>query len=210
MSVVSPLTEELFRVSVFKSLLSNPDRVWCNTYEIQNVGAATIYELIVAAGKIAEFERNLSLENVFFLRYTISTWEKDSTPYNSDNLVSKEIGLPGSREIGANEVLPLTDALVVNRNALSGKTGHIALRGILEEGDVESPAGYLTLSRPAEWSLQLVNAVTSSLVADLLGETAPIRLVMISRTGEEVRTVLSLSLGKPASHKLSRVRKKKA
>jgi len=194
MSVLTFTTGDLFIVRVFKSLLTNPDNVWVNSYEFAADSADSVAALHTLAGVVAVFERGLHTQEVAFIRYTVSTWEADSVPYDPESFVSAPLDFVGIRSDVPNEVVPLGEAWRVNRQALSGRFGNLFYRGALFENEVSQPAGIPVLTEPADLGTILGDSVDDSGLADYFGDGAigGLHMVLVNFTGTQVRAVTQL------------------
>jgi len=131
---------------------------------------------------------------VTFDRFTASTWEADSVPYDPAAFFSVSLTAVGIRSDVPNEVEPLGMALRVNRQAESGRFGNLFYRGALFENEVSSPAGIPILTSPGTIQDNLTDVLASSGFGDYLtpGPGTPFQLSMISADGSQVRNVTGL------------------
>lgn len=196
MSVASYVSGDTFVVRTIKQLTTNPDNRWANSYELRADADGSTDELLAAALKIVSFEQLLHAPSVRFVQFVVSTWEEDSVPYEPQNFLSTPISVVGSRTV-ASDLLPLNQTWGITRVASYGRFGHLFLRGCLYELDVVAPAGKQVFNNLTAIAADLATAVTSSELEDLfLGTPAsPLRLVMINRTGTQIRNLLGFSAG---------------
>lgn len=193
MSVLSFGEEDLFVVRTIKSLTTNPNNKWANSYEFVSTAVGTETTLLTLATAVIEFEATLSLSTVRFDRVTVSTWAADSVPYNPETFISTTVTAEGE-VTPATDQLPLNQCMSVARVAASGRFGHLFYRGLLVEGDVTAPAGIQVLvNRPGKQT-DVEAALASSGLAEYIGtsHTAELVLCMISKDGFQVRIVEEL------------------
>lgn len=193
MSVLSAEIGDKFVVRVFKHHENNPDNLWTNSYE----GIATTPDsgdaLLNWALAIVAFEKALHMTPIQFDRFTISTWEADSVPYDPEAFMS--VSITGSGATGeVNGMMPLNTTFSVARVATSGRFGHLFYRGALDNAETAQPAGKLILLDADETQERIDNALTSSSLSDYLGvapDSNP-AICMISADGSQVRNVVGL------------------
>jgi len=82
----------------------------------------------------------------------------------------------------------------VARVVTNGRSGHLFYRGVLQEGDVEAPAGKSVLVDRDGFQDTLTSAVDAASLDEWMGPSASnnLRLAMISASGLQVRAVQSL------------------
>src|SRR5215471_1179799 len=95
MSVLTYAEGDLFVVRITKSLTTNPDNKWANSYEFKALAIGSEGPLLVLAEAIVEFEAAISFENVIFDRALISTWAPDSVPYDPTTFISTTLTATG-------------------------------------------------------------------------------------------------------------------
>jgi hypothetical protein len=134
----------MFRLTIEKSWAArSPDRKWSNVYELTTPTPVAPADLAVSGGPIEHIvlaEMALHLDQVAFLQYTLSTWEADSSPYNPDSFVTKELTGNGGRALGTAQPLDERLCLLVTRRVATGKQGRLFYRGVLIETDVIATA----------------------------------------------------------------------
>lgn len=193
MSVLSFVSGDRFIVRVVKSLSTNPDNQWANSYEFRALDAGAEADLLTLGEALVDFEATMSINTTVFQRILISTWQPDSVPYDPTAFISSTLTASGG-------VLPPTDALALNqclsvsRQAASGRFGHLFYRNWLKEGDVTAPAGKSVLVDRTALQSTLDGAITSSGLTDYLGGGSPGNLVMcmVNAEGTNMRTVNNL------------------
>jgi len=193
MPVGTYAVDDLFVLRIIKHHHNNFNDKWVNTYEFKATEVGGETELLILAEAWVNFEKQIHHEEVDFDRFTISTWEADSVPYDPESFISVSIGGPGGTPstIG---ILPINQVLNVTRVAASGRFGHLYYRGVLDQADVEAPAGISTLVDPAGVQSRITDTLVSSNAGDSIG-SAPdlsLSLVMVNKTGTQVRTVNGL------------------
>jgi len=193
MPTVTPAIGDLYTVRVTKSLLTNPDNVWANSYEFRTTEDTTEGNLLLLSAKLVEFEAAFHTSDVIFQRVLISTWEPDSVPYNPDVFISTTLTAIGAIDLGGTG-LSLDQCLSVTRQVNSGRFGHLYYRGCLDESEVSSPAGKTILNSRSDQQTKISTALTESGFEDYIGEDgSPFQLVMINADGTQVRTVSALN-----------------
>lgn len=192
MSVASYLADDLFVIRTVHSHANNPDDKWANSYEVRAVIAGSADELLALALTIVDFERVFHLTFINFNQVTVSTWEADSKPYNPEVFISSPLATAGQRVIGSDAV-SVNQCLSVARVPLFGRFGHLFYRGSLTEIDVGSPSGKSVLANKPEQVTQMAGALTSSGLEEYIGAAATtLQLVMVSKTGSQIRPILGL------------------
>jgi len=183
-----------FIARVVKHLSTNPANQWVNSYEFVATNAGTTGDFVTLGEALVEFEAGIHTELVTFDRFTASTWEADSVPYDPAAFYSVSLSAVGIRSDVPNEVEPLGMALRVNRQAESGRFGNLFYRGALFENEVSSPAGIPILTTPGTIQDNLTDVLASSGFGDYLtpGPGTPFQLSMISADGSQVRNVTGL------------------
>ena len=209
MSVSAPADNETFKVCIFKSHNYVQSREFVNSYELVASNGAEFGDIQTAVEKIAEFERQIHLNIVGFNRYTISTWQPDSTPYNPQNLFTHQLSTVGAREVSNSNVLALQAVLSIKRLTSFGKCGRIAYRGCLTEAQTDGTSGTIIYSNPTEIASMLSDALGNSHIGDLWDVDGKVRLALVSSGTYSVQHVTGLVVGKPSFHKVTRNRKKK-
>jgi len=193
MSVLTFASGDNFVFRLTKSLETNPDNKWANSYEFTATTSGAIADIIALGEILADFEVALHLNTVVFDRLLVSTWEADSVPYNPESFFSTTLTATGANDV-TSDMLPLSTCLSVSRQASTGRFGHIFYRGVLMEASVEAPAGkYILVDRPSIQTI-LDDAISSSGLDAYIGvgATESLSLAMISADGSQVRTVNNL------------------
>jgi len=182
-----------FIYRVLKSLTTNPDNRWVNTYEFRAGEVGAEADLLTLGTALVNFEIAMSRETVQFERLTISTWVPDSVPYDPAAFITTTLTGAGTLPI-TDDVSPLNMCLSVARIAATGRSGHIFLRGNLTEEDVTAPAGKSVLTARPTKQTQLDGALSSSGLDAYIGPEDPIALfmVMVNKDGTQIREVKEL------------------
>lgn len=195
MSVLSFAEADLFTITIKKFLLTNPENSWVNRYEMRAVDAGFGGTLLAAGLVLLEFEKALHSAAVFFSQLSVATWAADSVPYDPDAFISSPISAVGDRVL-AEDLLPLSTCLSVTRVCASGRFGHVFYRGALYESEQSSPAGKATLTGPLAMQTRIDDAITASGLDDYFsGGTAGLIMVMVNKTGAQVREVVGFVQG---------------
>lgn len=195
MSIVTPGAQERFHIRIYKELTTTPSPRWANTYEVRNEGGASMLHLLDAVQALYELERAMHLTDVRFDRAVLSTWIEDGTPYDPSSFTVIPLGLEGT-VVPSGGALPLNVVLHIRRKVIFGRPGKVFWRRALGEGDIEAPAGRVTLSAAAEGTIEtrLAAAMVSSDAIEMTTEgTNPIKLILAA-TGQPDRLVDNLLL----------------
>jgi hypothetical protein len=193
MSVLTYEEGDRFVVRVFKHHTNNPDNLWTNSYEGLGTTPGSGADLLNWANSIVAFEAAIHMTPIQFDRFTISTWEADSVPYDPLTFMSvsvSDVGATGE----VNGMMPINTCLSVARVATSGRFGHLFYRGVLDNAETAQPAGKLILLDASETQTRITAALTSSSLADYLGvapDSNP-AIVLINKDGSQVRNVVGL------------------
>lgn len=196
MSILEPVAEEIFTISITKSLQANPAVRWRNTYEARFETGSTPAQddLLGLADALLHYEQDLHLPGVTFVQTVISTYAQDSDPY--DPLAFQTIphpgGLIGQRAAGGTDPLDLTAAFYVRRQVATGRQGKLFYRGVLVEGDVNSPAGTMRLTNPAIMQTLVDDAVTNNGLGDYMYPAAEGGLMLVMAGSGVARQILQL------------------
>jgi hypothetical protein len=131
MTVTNITQGELFTVRLYKR---SAGLVWGNNYEVranQDVPFAqtAIQDLV---NRLVNLERRLHRPEVIIDRAVVSTYVRDSTPYNPSAFTSIPVNLPGNNS-GGGESLSIEYCTFVRRVVESGRTGKLLYRGSLAE-----------------------------------------------------------------------------
>lgn len=185
MSLLSPVSGDVFTLRTYKHLDIAVSQFWANTWELRCVASSTLADLKAACLKLVAFEQALALDTTQFDRYVLSTYVPDGSPYDPLSFVSQPLSIVGARSSGAAAVqLPLNVVLFLRRETATGRTGKVYLRNTLEEGDVQGRFGDIQLSSLATWVTRVSGALSSSSADDLLAPVSgSFGLVMASGVG---------------------------
>lgn len=148
MSYIDPGVTEAFVFRSRKSIISQPSKVWYNTYEARFFGSPATEQLDQMANGITAYEATMLLNIYQVDSITISTWAADSHPYNPASFITQPKNQPGERPIGIGTPAPLKTCLYVKRIPESGRVGKIFHRGCLLLGDLTTFGGEFALADP--------------------------------------------------------------
>jgi len=193
MTVLSFATNDRFTLRIYKHYITNPDRVWGNTYEFVANASGDETDLTTLLTAFVLYEKNIHNTFTAFDRAVVSTWEEDSTPYNPDGFLVVELSEAGVRDTSG-ELEPITSCWSVARIPTSGRLGHIFYRGVLSQADTTAPAGITVLVDPSNMADLLASAITAGEIDGYIGAGgAPLTLAMINKTGTNTRVVTGLA-----------------
>jgi len=194
MSVLDFVGGDKFVLRIFKHHENNPDNLWSNSYEFEAAEEGDGTGLLEMATAFVAFEKAIHMVAIDFDRFTISTWEADSVPYDPESFIS--VAITGSGAVGeVNGMLPINQCIAVARVAASGRFGHLFYRGALDQAEVDNPAGKLVLQDASEYQDKIDAAATSSSAIDYFGAIPDqnLHLSLISKSGTQVRGVVGLA-----------------
>jgi hypothetical protein len=84
--------------------------------------------------------------------------------------------------VGTGDIVPLVNCLLVKRVVSNGRLGNMLLRGMLQEGDLNSPGGIPGLTDKAGLQTEVQNALTATEFDFYLSAAAEnIQLYMITK-----------------------------
>jgi hypothetical protein len=169
----------MFIFRVYHSLTGSMDERWSNTFEAIADGAGTLSDLTTLGDKLLALCQGMTGGHVSLPGYSISTWVPDSTPYNPENFYVSPTGeIVGSRFVAAPLALEVCE--LVQRKAVTGRTGRIYFRGGLGEADVEREGRFWKLTDPTARAAALAAIITlTDLAFYFAGGAAPLTLSMI-------------------------------
>lgn len=192
MSVASYIPDDLFVVRTVKAHANNPDDKWANTYEVRAILGGSTDELLALALALVEFERMFHMGFVQFVSLGISTWEADSKPYNPETFISTPLATSGLNATPSDAV-SVNQCLSIARIPPYGRFGHIFYRGCLTEIDVASPAGKSVFQNKPEQVTRISGAIITSGIDEYIGTgAAGLQLVMVNKSGSQIRPILGL------------------
>jgi hypothetical protein len=193
MTILSFAVDDRFVFRTIKSLETNPDNKWANSYEVVATETGDNADLISMGLSIVAFEKAIHQNVVTFLELLVSTWEADSVPYDPTSFLT--LPLTGNGGVGVvSDLVALNVTLSVARVVTNGRSGHIFYRGVLQEGDIEAPAGKYVLADRDGFQDTITTAIDAASLDEWMGPSASnnLRLAMISAGGGQVRAVQSL------------------
>jgi len=162
MSYVDPGTTEAFTFRTRKSIITQPSKIWYNTYEARFFGSPATEQLDQLAEGLAVYEQNMLLNVYKVDTVSIGTWAEDSHPYNPLSFITQTKNKEGIRPVGIGTPADLRTTLYIKRVPEAGRVGRIFLRGFLLVGDLTSSSG--------EWALADFSAI-EDLHNSALGES---------------------------------------
>lgn len=162
----------------YKKLSTNQELKWANAYEFVVRASPTLEDLEALITVVVDFEDDIHGTEVLFDRAVLSTWVPDGEPYDPTSFIVKPLTTGGART----SVVPLSlnYCLFLRREVNSGRSGKIFYRRVLQENDVDSPAGYPNLSNPAALTTLVDDALTASDFIAFMQGTQWAQLVMKS------------------------------
>lgn len=181
--VVSFNQGDLFIARVFKYHEADPSFKWSNTYEFEALQQGDINDLQEACQALIEFEQAFHGNKVHFIKATMSTWVKDSKPYNPETFLEVDAaGAIGQVDMGATAYyLPLNVVLSLRRSVPTGRQGKAAYRGCLIESDVEwAVTGWNLTTKVTKEGLVSAGLLTSG-VDQYLGGGGVLAMAMIGQ-----------------------------
>lgn len=196
MSILTFVTNDRFVIRILKHHVNNVERQWGNTYEVLANSSGSLADFDALREALVLFEKTLHLGIVAFDRFTVSSWEADSVPYDPSTFAVTDLDGFGLRG-GSEPFAPITTCLSVVRAPTSGRQGHIFYRGVLSQSDLVAPSGISVLDDPDAWSTDLDAAIFSSELGGYIGVGAegPLQLAMVNKTGTNTRPVMGLAIG---------------
>jgi hypothetical protein len=195
MSVLEFAIGDAFVIRVIKSLATNPDNKWANSYEFEASAAGTEGDLTTLITALVSFEAAFHRTAVIFDRATASTWGADSVPYDPAVFLVVPLEVSGGSAVSA-DLLPLDKTLSIARVPISGRVGHLFYRGCLAEDQVSAPAGKSIINDKPALQTAIDAAIASSELDSYIGTGAPgpLHLVMIDKADTHRRRILDLSV----------------
>lgn len=183
---------------------------WASTLEWTTVGDAPL-DTAAQDGfvdALTAFYRSTLLVPFFVERVDVSTAAADGQPYAPETFLSRSVMLRGQR--GASEaatiddVLPITNCLLVKKVVNAGREGSMLLRGCLREVDVKSDplTGAIDLTDRITLMGQISNA-WSALVTATASWVAPALVRVYPDNTFETRPVVGVLLKGVTSKKLN-------
>jgi hypothetical protein len=155
---------------------------WAVTHEFStNILGPEDAEWQAFADRMAAFHIALLATAFTLERIVISTLAEDSAPYDPTRLGVFEYAEFGTR-VGTGDIVPLVNCLLVKRVVSNGRLGNMLLRGMLQEGDLNSPGGIPGLTDKAGLQTEVQNALTATEFDFYLSAAAEnIQLYMITK-----------------------------
>lgn len=179
MTVLTFETGDMFIFRVYHSLSGSMQERWSNTFEAIASAGGTLSDLTTLGNKLLALCQGMTGNHVSLPGYSISTWVPDSTPYNPENFYVSPVGeIVGSRAVV--EPLALEVCELVQRKAVTGRTGRIYFRGGLGEPDVQREGRLWKLTYPVIEAAALAAIITLTDLDNYFASgAAPLKLSMI-------------------------------
>jgi hypothetical protein len=192
MTVSNITNGEIFTVRIYKRAAG---LVWANNYEVRATQDVALAQTAVIdlVNRFVQLEGALHRPGVVIDRAVVSTYVRDSRPYNPDTFTTIPVNVQGTNTIGGTDVMPIEYCLFVRRMVQTGRTGKLLYRGTLAEGAVTTD-GLRAILGNAERN-QLQSTVNNWWGTVWQVSANPFELVMAS--GDEqlrVRTVQALAV----------------
>lgn len=180
-----------FEFTVFKHVTSNTERAWVNTYWVRSKAPGTIFNLYTLVGALQSFEVLMHLPTSWIDRVEVRTGARDSDPYNPESFFSFPVGSPGTRGGAQGDPEALGIAMWMNKVTLYGREGRCMYRGVLAEGDVQSPSGVAVFQNQLNLQTLISDSVTASGLFEYFatGGNPELQLVVLGKNGEFPRPV---------------------
>lgn len=170
-----------------------PSEEWTCNLEFDHEGGLDSGLVFDTALSFADGISEVLLNNVVIDRITVSTWVKDSAPYDPDNVRVIPIGIFGKRGFLLTD--PVDDDLVIFiRKAVDlGRAGKILLRGTLTTAEIRANSGSWVITSTARTELETAietwatAMIDSALACALVG--APLLSTTYPATAEGVKQI---------------------
>ncbi len=136
MTVTNISNGEIFTVRSYKR---SQGLIWANNYEVRANQDVAFAQTAIAdlVNRIVNLERRLHPNTVTIDRVVVSTYQRDSVPYNPEAFTTIPIELTGNATLSG-DPMPIEYCVFVRRVVQSGRTGKLLYRGCLAEGQVET------------------------------------------------------------------------
>lgn len=188
----------VYTIKIFKAWAGRTaNQLWSNTYHAQSATALDDPAWVALLEGIAGKERSFHLNDVNFMRATISTTNIEDE-YDPHTLRVFELQGTGERGLQGNFAAPLDMAFKCKKNVQYGRSGTVFYRGVLHTGDYTVGAGG-NPNLNSTLSGELINGV-GLLVSSLADELAAMNGNFVMGPGKvdnltpvSLRNVLSLS-----------------
>jgi hypothetical protein len=134
MTVSNIVNGEVFTVRVYKR---SAGLVWANNYEVRATQDVPLAQtaIIDLVNRLVQLEVPLHRPEVTIDRAVISTYVRDSRPYNPDAFTSIPVNVSGTNS-GGGDSMPVEYCLFVRRSVATGRSGKLLYRGTLSEAAV--------------------------------------------------------------------------
>lgn len=152
----------VFTCEVFYAQKSFVEKEFRSTFVYGATGTPSIADHEQVGQKLSIFISSLLRSDMVLKRYTCSTIERDTNPYNGSEFLTREMNLNGTGNNAGNDSLPLNVCLYIKKNVDTGRSGKSFLRGVFNEGDVNYGHDNHTLGSISFWQQKVDDAVTGS------------------------------------------------
>jgi uncharacterized protein (DUF3820 family) len=134
MTVSNITNGEIFTVRLYKR---SAGLVWGNNYEVRATQDVPLAQtaIIDLVNRLVQLEAPIHRPEVVIDRAVVSTYARDSRPYNPDAFTSIPVNTPGTNS-GGGDSLPVEYCLFVRRSVPTGRVGKLLYRGTLSEAAV--------------------------------------------------------------------------
>lgn len=169
----------VFTCEVFYAQKSFVEKEFRATFAYGASGTPSIADHEQVGEKLSIFISSLLRSDMIVKRYTCSTIERDTDPYNGNEFLTREVNLNGTGNNAGGDSLPLNICLYLKKNVETGRSGKTFLRGVFNEQDVGYGHDNHTLNSISFWETKVQNAITGSGLSSMfLGPTSPTHLLV--------------------------------
>jgi len=177
-----------FIVRVRSSLATNRRVRWWNTYEMRAINAGSIEDIVATGNVIADFQAKVCYNYVYVDQFTVSSWVPDSHPYNPLGFTTQTVNQLGENPLGVKLPVALRQTLFLSRDVSTGLQGKLFLRGALSNEDIETQDGEWELVGPGLIEADLLAAMASSGLDDLIAPGTPASFFALALIGDDLET----------------------
>lgn len=169
----------VFVCEVFYAQKSFVEKEFRSTFQYGATGTPAIADHEQVGQKLSIFISSLLRNDMIVKRYTCSTIERDTDPYNGTEFLTREQQLNGTGNNSGADSLPLNICLYIKKNVDTGRSGKIFLRGVFNENDVLYGHDNHTLGSVPFWQTKVDDAITGSGLSSMfLGPANPTHLLV--------------------------------
>lgn len=198
MPIMLPALDELFTVRVTSYHKLNPSQRWSNNYCLEAGTGADYVTLEGFAIACLEFQTIMSYDSIVTERAVVSTYIRDSNPYDGNEFMTVEHNQDGSIAGSDSSLLPLEACLYLRKKTQTGRNGKLFLRGVLQETDVQFGQSLFVLSAGNTIQSRLSTAIATSGLNTYMTQAAEFTALVIPPTSTQAlgaRNVDSLDIG---------------